>query len=75
MTVPRCIEGFWLSQWVRDQGPLRMLGLFRRITALMREGVLTTDMGTTFPLAEIRSAVRLAAQPGRQGKVLLKIAS
>jgi NADPH:quinone reductase-like Zn-dependent oxidoreductase len=75
MTVPRQIEGFWLSQWVRDQRPLRMLGLFRRITSLMREGVLTTDIGQTFPLDEIRAAVRQAAQPGRYGKVLLRIAS
>jgi NADPH:quinone reductase-like Zn-dependent oxidoreductase len=75
MTVPRSIEGFWLSQWVRDQGVVRMLALFRRITSLLREGVLTTQIGTTFPLDDIRAAVRQADQPGRQGKVLLKISS
>ncbi len=75
MTVPRRIEGFWLSEWVRDQGPLRMLRLFRQITALMREGVLTTDVGATFPLEEVRTAVRQAGQAGRQGKVLLRMGS
>jgi NADPH:quinone reductase-like Zn-dependent oxidoreductase len=75
MTIPRRIEGFWLSAWVRDRGPLRMLGLFRQITSLLRAGVLTTDVGATFPLQEIQAAVRQAAQPGRHGKVLLKIAS
>ncbi len=74
MTVPRRIEGFWLSQWVRDQGPLRMLRLFRQITALMREGVLSTDVGATFPLAEARTAVHQAGQAGRQGKVMLRMA-
>jgi NADPH2:quinone reductase len=71
MTVPRRIEGFWLSEWVRDQGPLRMLGLFRRIASLMREGVLTTDVGTTYPLDDVRAAVHETAQPGRKGKILL----
>jgi NADPH2:quinone reductase len=75
MTVPRRIEGFWLSQWVRDQGPLRMLRLFGGITSLLREGVLTTDVGASLPLDEIRAAVRLAQQPGRQGKVLLRIST
>jgi NADPH:quinone reductase-like Zn-dependent oxidoreductase len=73
MTVPRRVEGFWLSQWVRDQGPLRMLGLFRRITSLMREGVLSTEVGASFALDEIRAAVRQAQQPGRHGKVLLRM--
>ncbi len=67
------IEGFWLSEWVRSQGPLRMLMLFRQIGRLLREGVLSSEVGTTFPLDEVQAAVRLAATPGRQGKVLLKI--
>jgi NADPH:quinone reductase-like Zn-dependent oxidoreductase len=75
MTVPRRIEGFWLSQWVRDQGPLRMLRLFRQISALMREGVLTTEVGASFPLEEVRAAVREAEHPGRRGKVLLRMGS
>jgi NADPH:quinone reductase-like Zn-dependent oxidoreductase len=75
MTIPRRIEGFWLSEWVRDQGPLRMLMLFRQIASLLREGVLTTQVGATFSLDEVQAAVRQAAQPGRDGKVLLKIAS
>ncbi len=67
------VEGFWLSEWVRDQGVLTMLLLFRRIGRLLREGILTSEVGGTFPLEEVRAAVRQAAQPGRQGKVLLRI--
>jgi NADPH:quinone reductase-like Zn-dependent oxidoreductase len=67
------VEGFWLSEWVRDQGLLTMLGLFRRIGRLLREGVLTSEVGATFPLDEVRAAVRQAARPGRHGKVLLRI--
>jgi NADPH:quinone reductase-like Zn-dependent oxidoreductase len=68
------VEGFWLSEWVRDQGVLTMLLLFRRIGRLMREGVLTTEVGNTYPLGDIQAAVRQADQPGRKGKVLLRIA-
>ena len=37
----------------------------------MREGVLTTDVGTTYPLDDVRAAVHETAQPGRKGKILL----
>jgi NADPH:quinone reductase-like Zn-dependent oxidoreductase len=67
------VEGFWLSEWVRDQKPWTMLWLFRQIGKLIRAGVLTSEVGQSFPLADIRAAVRQAALPGRQGKVLLRI--
>src|SRR5262249_4379510 len=34
------VEGFWLATWVRRQGVLTLLKLFRRVRAMMREGVL-----------------------------------
>jgi NADPH2:quinone reductase len=67
------VEGFWLSTWARRQNPLRMLGLFRQITSLMREGVVATDVGTAFGLDQTRDAVRQAETPGRPGTVLLRI--
>jgi NADPH2:quinone reductase len=73
MVGQKCVEGFWLSEWVREQGVLTMLLLFRRIGKLLREGTLTSEVGTSFPLAEVRAAVRQAAAPGRQGKVLLRL--
>jgi NADPH:quinone reductase-like Zn-dependent oxidoreductase len=69
------VEGFWLSEWVRDQRPLRLLGLFRRIGRLLRQGVLATEVGASYPLDEVRAAVREAAAPGRRGKVLLRLAA
>lgn len=67
------IEGFWLSEWVRRQGVLTMLRLFRQVRRLMRAGVLTTDVGTSFPLSDLKAAVRHAETPGRQGKTLLRL--
>jgi hypothetical protein len=58
---------------MRQQGVLRLLGLFRSIGRLLREGVLTSEVEKTFPLEQVREAVRLAEQPGRHGKVLLRL--
>jgi NADPH:quinone reductase-like Zn-dependent oxidoreductase len=68
------VEGFWLSEWARKQGVLTMLGLFRRLGKLIRAGVLASEVGATFPLDRIQEAAKEAAVPGRQGKVLLRIA-
>jgi NADPH:quinone reductase-like Zn-dependent oxidoreductase len=67
------VEGFWLSEWVRDQNPLSMLMLFRKLVRLIQAGDLSTEPGTSFPLEQIRDAVREAEIPGRKGKVLLRI--
>ena len=67
------VEGFWLSEWLRDQSVLTLLGLFNRIGKLMQGGTLATAIGATFALDDIQAAVRQANQPGRQGKVLLRI--
>jgi NADPH:quinone reductase len=75
MVGQKRIEGFWLSEWAQQQRIVTMLRLFRKVGRLVGEGVLTTEIGTTFPLEKIREAARLASQPGRHGKVLLRIGS
>jgi NADPH:quinone reductase len=69
------VEGFWLSEWLRDQKPWALWWLFRKVGRLIRAGVLTCEVGTTFALADVRAAVRQASQPGRPGKVLLRMGS
>ncbi len=69
------IYGFWLPRWIREQRLLEKLWLVKTITRLMREGVLVSEVGETFPLEEITDAVRAAEQPARGGKVLLRIAA
>jgi NADPH:quinone reductase-like Zn-dependent oxidoreductase len=69
------VEGFWLTEWSQRQGIVTMLRLFREVGGLLRAGVLTTEVGATFPMDRVREAVRQAATPGRQGKVLLRIAA
>lgn len=73
MVGHRCVEGFWLSNWVKDQGILTMLRLFRTINRLVGQGVLRTPIGPTFKLDEIRAAVQAAGAASKPGKVLLRM--
>jgi NADPH:quinone reductase-like Zn-dependent oxidoreductase len=67
----RKIEGFWLSEWVKQQGSLKMLFFFRKLAKLIRAGVLKTEIGERFLIDAVAAAVTEAAKPGRKGKVLL----
>lgn len=71
----KAVQGFWLSDWMRGQGVLTLLGLFREVFGLLKEGVLTSEVGQTFPLDRVAEAVRAAAEPARSGKVLLRFGS
>jgi NADPH:quinone reductase-like Zn-dependent oxidoreductase len=73
MVNHKSVEGFWLSQWLGRQSVVTMLLLIRRIRHLLRTGVLTSDVGATFAMHQVREAAQQAGNPGRHGKVLLKI--
>lgn len=73
MTVGARVEGFWLSNYMNTLGLLGKLSLVRTITRLILDGVLSSEIGETFPLAQIADAVRAAEHPGKRGKVLLRI--
>jgi len=70
---PRSVEGFWLGHWMRQRSIPRALLLFREIAALIRVGVLRSEIGRTYPLGEIQAAAQEAATIGRQGKTLLRL--
>lgn len=69
----RAIEGFWLSEWVKQQGIFRMLSLFRQITSLLRTGVLTTPVAATYSLDQLPQAIEHVEKSARGGKILLKV--
>ncbi|MBI2808434.1 MAG: zinc-dependent alcohol dehydrogenase family protein [Planctomycetes bacterium] len=69
----RAIEGFWLSEWVKAQGVLRMLGLFHQITSLVRAGVLTTPVAATYGFDQLPQAIEHVERQARGGKILLKL--
>lgn len=70
---PRSVEGFWLGHWMRQRSIPKALLLFREIASLIRQQVLSSEIGRTYPLHDIQAAAREAATIGRQGKVLLKL--
>lgn len=73
LTGSKHIDGFWLSDWVKQQHPITMLGLFRQITNLLLSGILTTTVEATYSLGQIKEAAAHTERPGRTGKILLKL--
>jgi NADPH:quinone reductase-like Zn-dependent oxidoreductase len=69
----RSVEGFWLGHWMRDRSIPAALMLFREIASMIRQGVLTSDIGRVYPLDEIREAARQADSVARHGKVLVRL--
>ena len=66
------VEGFWLSEWAREQGTVTMLGLFRKLARLLAQGVISTEIGQSFSIDHFAEATRMAAEPGHRGKVLFR---
>ncbi len=71
----RIIEGFWLGHFTQQQSKLKLLGLFRTLFGMIRDGVLDTPVGQTFPLDRIGEAVVEAERIGREGKTYLRCGS
>ena len=66
------IQGFWLSEWMKDQNKLTLWRLFGRLTKLISSGVIQTPPGPVFSMENHKQAVEEAAKAGKTGKVLLR---
>jgi NADPH:quinone reductase len=69
----RVVEGFWLGHWMRERSIPAALLLFREIASMIRHGVLSSEIGRVYPLAEITEAAKEADAVARQGKVLVRL--
>ena len=69
----RIVEGFWLGYWMRERSIPSALMLFREIASMIRQGVLRSEIGRTYPLEDIREAAKQADTVGRHGKVLVRL--
>jgi NADPH:quinone reductase len=67
------ISGFLLPNWLAAQSPLRLLGVLRTARRLMAQGMFDTEVTETFGLDQVSAAIAAATQPGRTGKVVLRI--
>ncbi len=73
MTPGATISGFWLTNHMQSLKLIGKLKLVKQVSKLLREGILTAEVGATFPLEKISEAVSAAEQPARAGKILLSI--
>lgn len=73
ITGSKVVQGFWLADWVRKQGVLKMLGLIGEVKSLVRTGVIKADIAATYGLDQIKDAVTHAARDAKGGKVLVKM--
>jgi NADPH:quinone reductase-like Zn-dependent oxidoreductase len=69
----RLVEGFWLGHWMRNRSIPANLLLFRQIASMIRQGVLSSEIGRVFPLDQISEAASHADAVARQGKVLVRL--
>jgi NADPH:quinone reductase-like Zn-dependent oxidoreductase len=67
-----CVQGFWLSNWTRRQGPLKMLGLFRELSRLIVQGDLASEIAASYSVDKFLEAVRKVQGDNPGGKVLLR---
>ena len=68
MTRQATVTGFWLGNFMQAQSLLFKLKLVRRLTRLILDGTLATQVGDTFRLDDIEKAM---ATKARSGKTLL----
>ncbi len=72
LTGQKRLEGFWLSEWTREQGTVTMLRLFRKLAGLLTNRVIGTESGKSFSIDQFAEATKLAAEPGHKGKILFR---
>lgn len=70
----KSIQGFWLSEWMKDQNKLTLWRLFGKLAGLIARGVLHSPTGAIFPVEQFRDAVAEAGRLGKEGKVLIRLA-
>ncbi|QDT39805.1 zinc-dependent alcohol dehydrogenase family protein [Stratiformator vulcanicus] len=66
------VEGFWLARWMESQSLWGRLSVIRKVSKLLGEGIIQSDVGQSFSMTEIREAVKKSEERGRGGKAWLK---
>ncbi len=69
------VSGFFLSNWLAQQSPLKLLGILRAVKKLTRAGIFHAEVTQEFALDQVVDAVLAATGSGRTGKVLLRLGS
>jgi len=67
------ISGFLLPAWLSQQSPLTLVRTLKTVKRLMAEGFFDAEVDACYPLDRVTEAVKAAIQPGRSGKIMLRI--
>jgi NADPH:quinone reductase-like Zn-dependent oxidoreductase len=73
MTQSARIEGFWLGNYMDSVGLLFKLKLVKRITGLIQQGILGSEIAQSFDLDRVSDAVAMSEDSAVTGKVLLNM--
>ncbi len=64
-------RGFWLADWYATAEPDKIRSLHTFLAEQHEKGSITSAVDARYPLEDIKDAVAHAAQPGRNGKIIL----
>jgi trans-2-enoyl-CoA reductase len=67
------VRGYWLTRWIEQASHIEIGNVLRPLAEMMQEGALKLPVEKVFPIEDFAEAVRLAAQDGRSGKVVLAL--
>ena len=67
------IKGFWLTTWMAALSTEEKVTVTKEVLGMLAMNQLQADIEKTYPLDEIKSAVKHADTPGRKAKVILDL--
>lgn len=73
MTNTTTVEGFWLGSFMAQKSLLFKLQLVRKLTRLVLNGTLESDIAGSFSLADFSQALDQVEDSGSEGKTLLRM--
>lgn len=73
ITNSKKVEGFWLSDWLKNQSIPTMLKTFRLVKQLMQEGVVQAKVAAVYDMNQIDQAVQHVNGGARGGKIVLRL--
>jgi mitochondrial enoyl-[acyl-carrier protein] reductase / trans-2-enoyl-CoA reductase len=65
------LTGFWLLPWLQNTPPKEIFGLYSQLATSIAKGELHVPVAATFPLEDIKDAMKLSRGYKRDGKVLV----
>ncbi|NNM13401.1 MAG: zinc-dependent alcohol dehydrogenase family protein [Gammaproteobacteria bacterium] len=65
------LRGFWLARWFQTASPEQQKALFGELTTLVAQGILSAPVHASYPVKDIKEAVKVASSGSRNGKVVV----